>query len=114
MYLSNIVMLYLAADSNNNCFLVLIKSILPGQASTIEDCFMPQVIRYLLQYLKSVSMAAARVDLQHTELGGGIGERGEGERGRGRERMEYIMDRTPNVPSGGEFGGFVISTCIVS
>ena len=75
---------------------------------------MPQVIRYLLQYLKSANIAAAHVDLQHTELGGGEGGRGEGEGGRGRERMEYIMDRTPNVPSGGAFGGFVIGTCIVS
>ena len=62
----------------------MIKSFLPGQASTIEDCVMPQVIRYLLQYLKSASIAAAHVDLQHTELGGGEGGRGEGEGGRGK------------------------------
>ena len=77
MYLSNIVMLYLAADSNNNCFLVLIKSFLPGQASTIEDCVMPQVIRYLLQYLKSANIAA--------ELGGGEGGRREGGKEGGKE-----------------------------
>ena len=41
---------------------------------------MPQVIRYLLQYLKSASVAAAPVDLQHTGLGG---EKWEGGGGRG-------------------------------